>query len=195
MTAIVGIFDGTTAWIAAEGQVSGNNGRIYSRVERKLYVAGQWIAGLAGATFVGGEIERSKGLPQASSAYEFCAILRAELTAIGYQSAKDQDAGMPDMDAALVLARVGLPGIWYATSSLTACEVPLGRPVGVGSGGRFAEVAAWAALRHGASVKDAVVTGILASCEFDATCSGTVTLARVGAEKGEFCDAGAERSE
>ena len=120
MTAIVGWFDGETAWLAADGFALSNSG-IRRRVDSpKIHRVGPWLVGHSGDVWVGHYIRDSPTLAAAETAHRFCFILREELLSLGLKpdTSDEKSAGLPNLDQCLILARPG--ECWTTTCELLA---------------------------------------------------------------------------
>jgi ATP-dependent protease HslVU (ClpYQ) peptidase subunit len=174
MTAIVGIFDKEAgrSWIASDSRTSGSpGGSIFADNTPKVRTSDGWVLAAAGH---GLSTRRAERLPLAGvdTIDALVAALRSALVEIGMPTKSGAD-----QDFELCIIAGNSSSLWHVSSCLTVTELEPNRPFGTGSGGDYAQGAAWQALRHGLSPPEALTAGIQAAIYYSSQCGGEVQVA------------------
>jgi ATP-dependent protease HslVU (ClpYQ) peptidase subunit len=182
VTTIVGVRLGDTVALAADRRSACNGGSdIVSETQTKLLRAGSWALGSSGSRrlFIVAERHAAK-LAETESIFDFCEVLRRLLRDDGWK-VESADPGPASMGAqGIVVARPS--GLWHLGADFGYGEIAEGWPIATGSGCDWAEGAATAALRMGATPVQAVRMGVEAAARYDAYTGQGLDIMELGPE-------------
>jgi len=172
LTAIVGLWDGETAWMVGDGRVGWGDGAPCNTTT-KLIRSGQWIIGQAGANR-GLQVLRRMSFEACSTPEDVADCLRSMLKADDWQPKAIDPGRAPMYSASFLLA--GPEGLYVICNEFASMKADTGLPVGVGSGGDYASGAAHAFLARGESPRRALSEAIRIAAAFDVWTGGAGLL-------------------
>jgi len=170
MTAIVGIFDGERTWMAADGRTMAGE-VVISESTSKILSRGPWLVAVSGDLRASLAIATLSIEPGASSA-DLSLQIREAVTARGWRADEHDE---PNWRYEVLLGAEA--GLYHHCCMGSVLAIERLRPFGMGSGGCYAEAAAWEALRHGLRPEQAVISGIRAAMAYVPSCGGEITVA------------------
>jgi ATP-dependent protease HslVU (ClpYQ) peptidase subunit len=181
LTAILGYWDGETAWLAADGRWTDGAGVTMTDRARKILRFGESLLAFSGEgralTLMSLHCDRLNSAEAGGGiealAEEFRNLVRED----EYQS--DTARGAKNLGYSLLLA--DRTGVCYGDCAGALTRLAVSRPWGIGSGGERAEGAASALLDAGVDAGNALRTAIIITSRYCPHCGGEPLVLAAGA--------------
>ncbi len=172
MTALLGYWDGETAWLAADGRCCAGD-CIVTDSAVKILKSGEWMIALSGATRAK-QVLDGADFSHLRTEHAVATHIRELLKADGFETATDQKGAQRVSMGALIASR---KGVAFCCAEFAVSSLPPDRFFGLGSGGDFAQGAA-----HALQARDYIQGGVEAvlRAALSAAAAGNIYCGGVG---------------